>query len=112
MSVWTLKCGEDVDVTYTIVLEGLTYDFRIKWIDRDESWECYVGLTGQDPSASFKITNGFNLLKPYHYKTGVPPGSLFATDLVSIFGRVDFDNFGIDKRFRLVYFDSTETDTF
>lgn len=109
MSVWELKCGEDVDVTYTLVLEGETYDFRLKWIERDEAWQCYIGLTGQDPSSTFKITNGFDLLKPYKYMTGIPPGSLYAIDIVSIYGRVDYDNFGISKRFRLVYFDSTET---
>lgn len=111
MSVWYLKSGEDVDVTYTVVLEGNTYDLRLKWIDRDESWQAYIGTTGEDPSASFKITNGFDLLRPYKYMDGVPDGSLYAIDLVAIWGRIDYDNFGIDKRYRLVYFDSTETVT-
>lgn len=110
MAIWFLKCGEDVDVTYSVVLEGDTYDLRLKWIDRDQSWQCYIGLTGQDPAASFKITNGFDLLTPYKYRPGVPKGFLYAIDTVSVFGRIDFDNFGIDKRYRLVYYDSTETD--
>jgi hypothetical protein len=110
MSYWYLKCGEDVDVTYRITLEDESYDLRLKWINRDESWQAYLGATGQDPSVSFKVTNGFNLLKPYYHLEGVPPGELYAIDVVNLWGRPDFDHMGIDKRFRLLYIDSTTED--
>lgn len=110
MAYWFLKCGEDVDVTYSVTLEDDTYDLRLKWNDRDESWRAFIGLTGEVFSASFKLTNGFNLLRPYYYLEGIPKGSLYVVDMVSIWGRPGFDDFGVDKRFRLLYIDSDSTD--
>ncbi len=110
MSYWYLKCGEDVDVTYSVTLENNTYDLRIRWNDRDQSWKAFIGLTGQEPSAGFKITNGFNLLRPYYYLEGIPPGSLYLIDSVSLWGRPSFDNLGLDERFKLLYIDSDTED--
>lgn len=110
MAYWFLKSGEDVDVTYTVTLDDVTYDLRLKWNDRDQAWRAAIGLTGEDPSASFKLTNGFNLLKPYQYKETIPPGKLYLVDMISIWGRVGFDDFGIDQRFRLMYIDKGTED--
>lgn len=110
MSYWYLKSGEDVDVTYSVTLEDETYDLRLRWNDRDEAWRANIGLTGEIPSASFKLTNGFNLLKPYYHLEGIPPGSLYVIDIISIWGRPGFDDFGVDERFRLFYIDSTSED--
>jgi len=103
MAIWSLKCGGEPDQTYSVVLDYVSYDIRLRWNNRDESWQLTIGNSGLPPSIKFKVTNGINLLKGYYHLTGVPEGSLFAVDMVTGFGRVDYDEFGIDKRFNLVY---------
>lgn len=108
MATWELKCGDIPDQTYSVIMDNQTYDLRIKWIQRDQAWQAYLGRTGVAPSVSFKLTNGFNLLSIFYHKDAVPKGQLYMIDRVNFFGRPDFDQTGIDRRFTLVYFDEGE----
>lgn len=103
---WYLKTEEYPDQTYTVTLDGVDYDIRLRWNTRDESWQCLLGLSGDPPSITFKITNGLDLLKPYKHLDSVPDGQLYLVDTVKINGRPGYTNTGIDKRFALVYIDS------
>ncbi|EPU2171380.1 phage baseplate plug family protein [Shigella sonnei] len=103
---WYLKTEEYPDQTYTVTLDGVDYDIRLRWNTRDESWQCQIGLSGDDPSISFKVTNGLDLLKPYKYLESVPDGQLYIVDTVKINGRPGYTTTGRDKRFVLVYIDN------
>ena len=103
---WYLKTEEYPDQTYTVTLDGVDYDIRLRWNTRDEAWQCLIGLSGDDPSVTFKITNGLDLLKPYKYLEGVPDGQLYMIDTVKINGRPGYTSTGIEKRFVLVYRDN------
>lgn len=103
---WLLKTDEYPDQTYTVTLDGVDYDIRLRWNTRDESWQMLLGLSGDEPSITFKVTNGLDLLLPYKYMEAVPNGELYLVDTVKINGRPNYDDTGIDKRFVLVYIDS------
>lgn len=103
---WLLKTDEYPDQTYTVTLDGVDYDIRLRWNTRDESWQMLLGLSGDEPSVTFKVTNGLDLLLPYKYMEVVPDGELYLVDTVKINGRPNYDDTGIDKRFVLVYIDS------
>ncbi|XKX17566.1 virion structural protein [Klebsiella phage phi1_175008] len=103
---WLLKTDEYPDQTYTVTLDGVDYDIRLRWNTRDESWQMLLGLSGDEPSVTFKVTNGLDLLMPYKYMEAVPDGELYLVDTVKINGRPNYDDTGIDKRFVLVYIDS------
>lgn len=103
---WLLKTEEYPDQTYTVTLDGVDYDIRLRWNTRDESWQMLLGLSGDEPSITFKVTNGLDLLLPYKYMEAVPDGELYLVDTVKINGRPNYDDTGIDKRFVLVYIDS------
>ncbi|UYL04795.1 hypothetical protein EBOKLHFM_00199 [Klebsiella phage KP13-26] len=103
---WLLKTDEYPDQTYTVTLDGVDYDIRLRWNTRDESWQMLLGLSGDEPSITFKVTNGLDLLLPYKYMEAVPDGELYLVDTVKINGRPNYDDTGIDKRFVLVYIDS------
>lgn len=110
MAVWFLR-SEGPDTTYTVTLEGQVYDIRFRWNERDQSWKCFIGITGETFSASFKMTNGFDLLEPYKYMDGIPKGNLYILDVVNIWGRPDYDHTSQDGDFRVTYVDSTTTAT-
>lgn len=103
---WLLKTDEYPDQTYTVTLDGVDYDIRLRWNTRDESWQMLLGLSGDEPSITFKVTNGLDLLLPYKYMEAVPDGELYLVDTVKINGRPNYDDTGVDKRFVLVYIDS------
>lgn len=103
---WLLKTDEYPDQTYTVTLDGVDYDIRLRWNTRDQSWQMLLGLSGDEPSITFKVTNGLDLLLPYKYMEAVPDGELYLVDTVKINGRPNYDDTGIDKRFVLVYIDS------
>lgn len=103
---WFLKTEEYPDQVYTVTLDSVDYDIRLRWNTRDESWQVILGLSGEDPSITFKAVNGLDLLKPYKYKESVPNGELYMVDTVKINGRPGFTTTGDEKRFSLVYIDS------
>ena len=103
---WYLKTEEYPDQTYTVTLDGVDYDIRLRWNTRDESWQMQLGLSGDEPSVTFKVTNGLDLLLPYKYMEAVPDGQLYLVDTVKINGRPGYYDTGLEKRFALVYIDS------
>lgn len=105
---WWLTTDTDTDQEFTATLDGVDYDLRLRWNTRDESWQVIIGLSGEDPSVTFKATNGLDLLKPYKYLEGVPDGALYIIDTVAINGRPSFGDTGISQRFRLAYKDALE----
>lgn len=106
MAVWTLKCGDLPDQTYSVILDSVDYDLRIRWNNRDESWQCIIGLSGEEPSATFKMMNGIDLLLPYKYLEEIPDGALYMGDLVKDTGRPTYEETGIDRRFQIIYVDA------
>ena len=107
-NVWWLSTDDYTDQTSTVTLDGVDYDIRLRWNTRDESWQVIMGLSGENASATFKATNGIDLLRPYKYLEGVPDGELYIIDEVAINGRPAFGETGSDKRFRFSYIDSVE----
>jgi len=105
-SAWYLKIEQYTDQIYTVTLDGVDYDVRLRWNTRDESWQVFFGLSGEDPVITFKATNGLDLLAPYKYLEEVPNGGLYFVDTVKINGRPDYYNSGVDNRYCLVYVDS------
>ena len=106
MAMWSLKCGDFPDQTYSVTLDSVDYDIRLRWNNRDESWQCIIGLSGEDPSATFKMTNGRDLLEPYKHMEEIPDGQLYMFDMVKATGRPTYDETGIDRRFQLLYIDA------
>lgn len=103
-----LDTGNSPNIVKTFTLEGTAYDFRFKWNSMSECWHCFVGRAGQPPVCKFKLTIGDDLLAPYKYSTSVPPGNLYLFDFLTNYGRPGRDNLGVDKQFRLVYYNSNE----
>lgn len=103
-----LDNGDSPNIVKTYTLEGTAYDFRFKWNSMSECWHCFVGRAGQPPSCKFKLTVGSDLLAPYKYSSSVPDGVLYLYDLISLYGKPGRDNLGVDKQFRLVYYNSNE----
>ena len=107
-NVWFLSTDDYTDQTSTVTLDGVDYDIRLRWNTRDESWQVIMGLSGEDAVATFKATNGIDLLRPYKYLEGIPDGQLYIIDDVAINGRPAFGETGSSKRFRFAYIDSVE----
>ena len=106
MSLFSLPIADSADTTQTIVLEGVAYDVRLQWNPRDEAWNAFWGVSGEDPKFKFKLVNGLDLLLPYKAYNECPKGELRIVDSERVYGRVGIDNFGIGKRFNLMYITS------
>lgn len=105
-----LDGSDSADSFYTTNLEGQAYELRFRWNSRSKSWFLYMGISGQEYAIKTRLTVGRNLLQSYAAVENVPPGSLYLVDMEKIYGRPSRDDFGINKRFRLLYYRSTETD--
>ena len=103
MSIFSLPISTSPDNTQTIVLDKVAYRIRIQWSTRDEAWDCFWGKSGEGFKFKFKIVNGLDLLQPFKAYDECPDGILFVVDSERVYGRVGRDNFGIDKRFELLY---------
>lgn len=104
MAIYKIPSGGVADSkTVQTLDDSQAYEFRVRWNSTDESWFCYVGYPGIDPVCKFKLTNGFDLLKPYKHLDGCPQGELYVVDFVNGFGRPGYDDIGVDHRFSLVY---------
>lgn len=104
-----LPIGDTVDFKYRVNLEGVAYDIRTRWNSRSESWFLYIGPTGRDPALKTRITTNQNLLSSYT-NNNLPSGKLYLLDVEKTFGRPSVDDVGLNKRFRLLYLNSDETD--
>ncbi len=109
MSIFSLPISDTADNTQTIVLEGIAYDVRIQWNTRDQAWNAFWGISGEGWKFKFKMVNGLDLFLPYKAYDECPKGFLTILDNERTYGRVGRDNFGIDKRFELLYITSDTT---
>lgn len=103
MAILNIPVSDGPDVVQRVSLEGVVYDFRYRWNTRSEAWYLYLGLTGEEYSFKLKLTTGQDLLLPYRYSDECPPGQLYMMDVLKSYGRPTRDEFGQDKRFRLLY---------
>lgn len=108
MAVVYIPCGGSYDTRRRVNIDGVAYDVRTRWNNRSESWFLYLGLADQDPLFKTRVTNGSDLLNPYSGIEGCPQGLLYVLDIEKDFGRVTFDEFGVDTRFRLLYASTQE----
>lgn len=110
MALYQIPIVDSDSKTTETLEEEQAYDFRTRWNTREDAWYCYVGYQSKDPVCKFKLTTGtFDLLKPYKHLDGCPQGRLFMYDVINGFGRPDFDNTGISKRYSLLYMENGTT---
>lgn len=107
-----LPCGDTADFEYRVDLEGDGYDIRTRWNSRSGSWFIYIGPTGREPVVKARACTLSDMLRTYRGKDGVPQGKLYVVDNEKGYGRPSRNDFGINKRFRLLYVNSTEDDPF
>ena len=107
-NIWYLKVDLYTDQVGTVTLDGVDYDIRFRWNTRDQSWQVIFSPSGGDPVATFKATNGIDLLRPYKYKEDIPDGELYIIDTVKINGRPSFGSTGVTERFTFAYVDSKQ----
>jgi hypothetical protein len=108
MPLYSIPTGKgvgslDTDLIRTLELDGVAYDLRFRWNTRDESWTLICNLSGAEQIFSTKACAGRVLNAPYKYRENCPQGELIIVDLSESSGRVDFNDFTIDGRFRLLY---------
>lgn len=97
-----LNRGYDT-LTQQISLDGQAYDFYLKWLSRDESFEMKVALAGQKPTITTKLTTNSDLLAAARYIEGMPKGIMSVMDSSDQNGRISYEEFGTNRRFRLIY---------
>ena len=128
MPISLIPCGggieELTDITYRIQLEDKEYDFRFKYLQREgnvasgtttkaDDWYLLLGLTGKDPFIKTSLRTNRDILQRIRYHPDCPTGQLLLMDYIAdssytIGGaynpeRVNREDLGMDKRFRLVY---------
>lgn len=107
----SLPTSTESDYTRSVVLEDETFDIRLQFNTREETWYCFLGPTGVEPIIKFKVTVGHDLLTPFKARDGVPKGSLWLVDSVAFFGRVDRTGLDQEGRWILVYLTEEEETT-
>lgn len=85
--------GVEPDETLTVILEGRSYDLRIQYNPRDESWYMYFGLQNLPAKFKTKIRTGVNILENFNAYDDVPKGDLRVVDLNKLYGRIQRDSF-------------------
>lgn len=104
MSIILNNVCNDSNETFQSTLEGVNYTFIVKYNTRDASWSLQIGRSGEDPVVKTKIVIGNNLLAPYYHLEDIPQGGLYVIDEEELLDARPFrDDFGIDKRFFLLY---------
>lgn len=91
MATYTLPIGESYDDSYRIQIDDQSYTFRFRWNESDESWQCYIGLLGEDYAIKFKVSTTIDLLQGYRTREGVPDCSMVAYDDHFLVGRMSLD---------------------
>lgn len=129
MTMYYLPCGGGSNINYSITLEGTTYQFNYRYLQREtnlanmggvyaDEWRLYINTSGGDTILETPLKTNRNLLKPHYYKEDCPQGFLMLRDYLNDINyqdtgvyspeRVDYDNLGKDKRFRLIYITSDD----
>lgn len=96
-----LRIDENASSFFKIAanLSGRVYDLRFTWSHR---WLCWY-LDINDTIYGLKVVNGVDLLGPYHYNDGIPPGQLTAYRNKGRTSKPSFFNFGVEKEITLIY---------
>ena len=108
MTLYTLATGKgrdslETDIIRTVELDGITYDLRFRWNTRDESWTTICSKVGGTPIFSTKSKTNSIINTIYKHREDCPQGDMVIIDLSGVNGRVDFENFNIEGRFKLFY---------
>jgi len=108
MTLYKLPTGKGrdslaTDIVQTIELDGITYDIRFRWNTRDESWTVICSKSGSSPIFSTKVKTNVIFNSIYKHREDAPQGDMIILDMSETNGRVDFDNFTIEGRYRLFY---------
>lgn len=127
MSMFYIPCGTDPDVTYNVELEGIRYDFRFRYLQRQtnvatgspilaDEWLLILSVSGKSEILRTSLKTNRDLLSPYRYRENCPPGELQLRDITADISlsnngdyspeRVGLDSLGQDKQFRLMYITS------
>ena len=109
MALLEISVPDSPDSGFTVILDSISYDLRLQWNGRDESWYMFLGLSNQEYLFKSKLTSGWDILSEYRAYEDTPKGVIVAVDNEKSFGRLQRDSF-TSGRFALYYFteDSTE----
>lgn len=99
------------DFKQTVVLDGASYNLWLQWNERDEAWYCAIGRSGSEYTASFKLTNGVDLLRRFKAYRSTPEGSIRVIDKEKKTGRISYEGL-VSGRFDLIYFTEDEEKEF
>jgi hypothetical protein len=93
------------DQTMRVVLDNETYEMRLQWNERDESWWLSLGALGDDPLVCRKVCNCQDILDGLHYRDDLPKGRLMVLSFKDeqYWGRVGRYNLGARSELQLVY---------
>lgn len=112
MAVYSLGVSEQPWQIQTTILEGVSYDYELRWNSRNESWLFRIVSTGNEFELSTQLRVGYDLLAPYRHKDNIPSGKLIIADNERVTGRIGRDNLGIGLRFELLYITEDDFDLF
>ena len=102
MAVIKLSLPDSPDVVFTTIMDGVAYDLRLQWNDRDEAWYLFVGKQNNDFTFKSKITTGTDILKFHRANNNCPKGALIAIDNMKTYGRIKRNGWS-SNRFSLYY---------
>lgn len=93
------------DQTMRVVLDNETYEMRLQWNERDESWWLSLGALGDDPLVCRKVCNCQDILDGLHYRDDLPKGKLIVLCFKDqlYWGRCGRYNMGARSELQLVY---------
>lgn len=93
------------DQVMRVVLDNETYEMRLQWNERDESWWVSLGPLGDDPLVCRKVCNCQDILDGLHYRDDLPKGRLMVLSFKDeqYWGRVGRYNLGARSELQLVY---------
>ena len=128
MIITLIPCGggeeNATDITYRIQLDEKEYDLRFRYLQREgnvasgtptkaDDWYLTLGLTGRPPFIKTALRTGRDILQRIRYHPDCPKGTLLLADYTAESSlttggafnpeRVNREDLGIDKRFKLVY---------
>ena len=123
MAVYFLPVGNNPDQTTSFTLEGVRYDFRVRYNQRltnvdtalpsaYDGWQLYISLSGQNAFISTPLKTSRDLLISHRYKPDCPKGRLALMDTLAVYAtqnkdynyspeRVTYE--GLGDRWQLVY---------
>lgn len=94
--------GDKTLESFSTSLEGVWYEITIMYNEVDDSYSLQLGQSGFDPICKVTCLVGQDLLEQFRH-LDVPAGTLEVSDTVGIWGRPTKGNFGLNKRFKLLY---------